>query len=318
MSRIRPFLRALAFALSCAAAPDAHADCSVVAAAPASFGAVTSFVLASQRQTTSTTSSGLSCSGALLGLLATGDLIEATLVSRRGGRLAGPTGDLVPYQIYADSSRTIPLNPGTAYNWASDRLLNLLGVFSGPSKLLPLYFQIPSGRNVAAGTYLDTLTVSWRWDYCAGIGVGRLCLRRDRGSGSASMQLSVTVTNDCLIRAPDLSFGAAPIVSDFAAVTGSLALRCTKGMAYTVGMSAGGQPHTNGRRQMANGAQRLQYDVFGPDGAVWRQADNRASSDGAADGHSTEQFPYTAKIYPDQATPPVGAYTDSVIIDVRY
>ncbi|WP_337995279.1 Csu type fimbrial protein [Burkholderia sp. FERM BP-3421] len=298
--------------------PDAHADCAVVAAAPASFGTVTSFVLASQRQSTSTTSSGLSCSGAPAGLPAAGDFIEMTVVSRRGGRLAGPTGDRVPYQIHADANRAIPLNPDTAYNWASGRLLNLLGVFGGQSNLLPLYFQIPSGRNVAAGVYLDTLTFSWRWDYCAGIGAGGLCSRRDRGSGSASVQLSATVANDCVIHAPDLSFGAAPIVSNFATVTGSLALRCTKGMAYTVGIGAGGQPHANGRRQMADGAHRLQYDVFGPDGAVWRQADNRASSDGAADGQSSELFPYTAKIYPDQATPPVGAYTDSVIIDVRY
>jgi spore coat protein U-like protein len=320
MIRLGPFIRSFALALTCVGAglPAARADCSVVSAAPAAFGSVTSFALESQRQTTSTTSSGLSCSGALLGLLVVGDQIQATLTARRGGRLVGPTGDLVPYRIYADPDYAIPLDLGKAYNWASGQLLNLLGIFGGPSKLLPLYFQIPAGSNVTAGTYLDTLTIAWNWDYCAGIGVLGLCTRRDRGSGTAVVPISLAVTNDCVISAPDVDFGAAPIVSNFAPVTGSVALRCTKGMVYTVGMSAGRQPNANGRRQMTSGANVLQYDLFGAGGTVWGRTDQREASDGAADGLSTESFPFTAKVYPDQATPPIGTYTDSVVIDVRY
>jgi spore coat protein U-like protein len=42
------------------------------------------------------------------------------------------------------------------------------------------------------------------------------------------------------------------------------------------------------------------------------------SSGGPADGLSIRQFPYVAKIYVDQVTPPVGTYIDNVIVDVRY
>ena len=72
-------------------------------------------------------------------------------------------------------------------------------------------------------------------------------------------------------------------------------------------------------RQMASGANRLQYDIYGSGGGtVWKQATNRVNSPGAADGQSTQPFPYTARIYTDQPTPPIGTYTDSVIVDVRY
>ncbi|AOJ02185.1 hypothetical protein WS70_10380 [Burkholderia mayonis] len=310
---------AAALALSPFAALHAHASCSVVSAAPASFGTVTSFVVASQPQSTSTTSSGLSCSGALLGLFVIGDKINATITSANGGKLVGSTGDSVPYSTFADQNYSIKLDFGVTYNWASGQLLNLLGIFGGPAQTLPLYFRTIQGSNVAAGTYTDTLTISWTWNYCSGIGILGICLGRDQGSGTAVVPVTITVTNDCVIAAPDVNFGAAPTVAGFAPVTGSVSLTCTKGMVYTVGLSSGANPHASGRRQMANGANRLQYDIFGTGGGVvWGQSTNRAGSGAAADGQAAQQFPYTARIYSDQQTPAVGTYTDSVVVDVRY
>ncbi|MBN3787161.1 spore coat U domain-containing protein [Burkholderia sp. Ac-20353] len=297
----------------------ARAGCSVSAARPASFGTVTSFVVANQSQSTSTSNSGLTCSGSLLSLLQFGDQIDATITSANGGRLGSATGDTIPYTIFADSNYSIVLNTGQTYNWFSSQLLNLLGIFGGPAASLPLYFRTSTGSNVAAGVYTDTLTVNWDWNYCAGIGVLGICLGRDQGSGVSTFQITAVVTNDCTITAPNVSFGSAPTVSGFQPVSGNIALTCTKGMSYTVGLSPGSNAAANGRRQMASGANRLQYDLFGNGGAtVWGQASNRVASSGPADGISVNQFPYVAKIYNDQATPPVGTYTDSVIIDVRY
>ncbi|KGD16020.1 Csu type fimbrial protein [Burkholderia pseudomallei] len=310
---------AATLALGLFSALHAHATCSVVSAAAASFGTVTSFAVARQPQSTSTTSSGLSCSGALLGLFVIGDQINASITSANGGKLVGPTGDAVPYTVFADQNYSIKLDLGVTYNWASGQLLNLLGIFGGPAQTLPMYFRTVQGSNVAAGTYTDTLTIAWNWDYCSGIGVLGICLGRDRGSGAAVVPVTITVTNDCMIAAPDVNFGAAPTVASFAPVTGSVSLTCTKGMVYTVGLSSGANPHASGRRQMANGANRLQYDIFGPGAAaVWGQSANRAGSGAAADGRSAQQFPYTARLYPDQPTPAVGTYTDSVVVDVRY
>ncbi|MGS0893976.1 Csu type fimbrial protein [Burkholderia stagnalis] len=297
----------------------ARAGCSVTPASGASFGAVTSFAAKNQAQSTSTTNSGLTCSGALLSLLQIGDQINATITSAGGGRLTGPTGDAVPYTIFADSAYSVVLNTGQQYNWFSGALLNLLGIFGGPAASLPLYFRTGTGSNVAAGVYTDTLTVNWNWNYCSGIGILGICLGRDQGSGVSTFQVTMTVTNDCTIAAPNVSFGTAPTVSGFQPVSGAISLTCTKGMSYTVGLSPGNNAAANGRRQMASGANRLQYDLFASGGAtVWGQAGNRVAGSGPADGTSVNTMPYVARIYGDQTTPPVGTYTDSVIVDVRY
>ncbi|MFL9875098.1 Csu type fimbrial protein [Paraburkholderia megapolitana] len=132
--------------------------------------------------------------------------------------------------------------------------------------------------------------------------------------------LTLIVTNDCAIAARDISFGAAQDPASFSPVTGGIGVTCTKGLTYTVGIGTGSFPAANGRRQMASsGDGRLQYDIFDGGGArVWGQDTNGVSSVRAADGLSAQQFPFRAAIYADQDTPPVGTYTDSVVIDVRY
>ncbi|WP_420998434.1 spore coat U domain-containing protein [Cupriavidus sp. 30B13] len=299
--------------------PPARASCSAIAGSPASFGTVGSFAARTQPLATSTVNSGLTCTGAVAGFLILGDQINAVITSANQGSLAGPGGDTIPYRIYADPQGNVPLNINTGYNWATGQLANFLGVFGGPSKALPLYLRtLPANASIAAGTYTDTATIYWQWGYCAGIGVLGACLGRDAGGGRSAFALTLTVTNDCLIGASDIDFGAAPTVTSFAPVSGSLSLTCTKGMVFTVGLSGGNFPAPDGRRQMASGARRLQYDIFGPAGTVWGAGAGRAGSGGPADGISAKSFPYTARIYADQPTPPAGTYVDSVIVDVRY
>ncbi|WP_321891684.1 spore coat U domain-containing protein [Burkholderia cenocepacia] len=296
----------------------AHADCTATSPQPAAFGTVTSFAIKNQRQSTSSPNSGVSCSGAIGAFLVVGNVIYGTLSSANNGALIGPTGDRVPYTLYADKNYTTVLDLGTRYDWATTQSLSILGIGGDSSAPLPLYAVTSIGSNVAAGTYTDTLTIDWSWHVCGGVGI-LICLGWNDGSSTVVMPVTLTVTNDCTISAPDVSFGIAPTVSSFAPVNGNLSLTCTKGMVYTVGLSPGNNAATGGRRQMASGASRLQYDLYGAGGnTVWGQATNRVNSSGAADGQSSQQFPYVARIYPDQATPPVGTYTDSVIVDVRY
>ncbi|MEQ5842839.1 spore coat U domain-containing protein [Paraburkholderia acidicola] len=302
---------------------DARAQCSVVAATDASFGAPTSFTVRTAQQSGSTINSGLTCDGTGAGgtLLST-DEINMTLSSQNGERVRGSTGDVIPYRIFADADARIPVNSGRAVNWAANPLRSTLSLFGGTSLSPPLYFRTTPGANVAAGTYTDTIIINWNWNYCTRRALfGAVCGSVDRGSGQFStIELTLIVTNDCTIAAPDISFGAAPDPASFSPVTGGIGVTCTKGLTYTVGVSGGSFPAANGRRQMASsGGGRLQYDIFNGRGAtVWGQDTNRVSSVSAADGLSAQQFPFRAAIYADQETPPVGIYTDSVVVDVRY
>jgi len=295
-----------------------HAQCSTSSTTPAAFGTVTSFAVKNQAQTTSSTNAGVTCNGALAAILVVGNTIKGTITSANNGKLVGPTGDAIPYTLFADKNYSTQINFGATNDWASTQFISFLGFGGGSAVPLPLYLRTVIGSNVAAGTYTDTLTINWNWHVCAGIGL-ILCIGWNDGSATVTVPVTLTVTNDCTINAPNVNFGTAPTVSSFTPVNGRLSLTCTKGMAYTVGLSPGSNAAANGRRQMVNGANRLQYDLYSAGGGtVWGQTINRVNSPGAADGQSVQAFPYTARIYTDQPTPPIGAYTDSVIVDVRF
>jgi spore coat protein U-like protein len=302
----------LALGLGLLAMGAAQAQCTTGTSTPVSFGTLTSFVVDSTQQTSTTPNAGISCGNGGISLVSNNHIF-GTPTSASGGFLVGPTGDKVPYLVYASTTIQIPF--GTQYDWGTGGLL-ILGSTPTP---IQLWVKTVPGANVASGTYTDTLTLSGSWSICTGIGAFGVCLGTSTGNYSLPISISLAVTNDCVITAPDISFGSAPVPSAFAPVSGNLSLVCTKGMSYTVGLSAGVNPAANGRRQMASGANRLQYDIYSSGGAiVWGDATNRVGSPGAADGTSAQAFPYQASIYTDQPTPPVGTYTDMVIINVRY
>ncbi|WP_313645902.1 spore coat U domain-containing protein [Pseudomonas sp.] len=307
-------------------AGSAWALCASVATAPAAFGTLNSTQVRTAVQSASSINSGLQCTGSLLSLLTANDRFLATITATTSG-LVGPTGDVIPYTLYADNSTSYPITRGVAFDFARTGILDLLGLLNGTSpKAVPLYLRTQIGSNVAAGVYQETLTVAWSWNYCSGVGLGNICLGRDIGSGSQTMLVTLTVSNDCQITTPNISFGSAPVVAGFAAVNQSLSLSCTKGSSYTVGLSDG-ENVAGGRRRMRSAAGNfLAYDIFKGAGSVRWGALNtarRSSSDadvnpGAGTGTGSQVFNYNARVYTDQATPPAASYLDNVVLDVQF
>lgn len=218
---------------------------------------------------------------------------------------------------------------GTAFDFGgSGGIAASLGLVFGPgTKVVPLYFATTLGSNVAAGVYSETLSVFWNWNYCSGIGIGGVCLGREINSGTTTLNVSMTVVNDCQITTPPIAFGSAPVVSAFATVTGQASIACTKGSAYTVGLSDGQNPvSVGGRRQMVSGSNVLAYDIFqgagstrwGSVGAARRASASAEINPGNGLGTGSQVFNYNAKIYTDQATPPGGTYLDNVVLDVGF
>jgi len=307
----------------------AVAACSVVTTAPASFGSISSMTVRTAAQTSSTLNAGLSCTSALISLLASTDHFYATITSTQSG-MVGPTGDVIGYTLYGNNSSSYPITRGTQFDFGgAGGIAQVLGLIAGPgAKTLPLYMSSITGSNVAAGLYTETLNVAWNWNYCSGIGIGGICLGRDTGSGTASLTVSMTVTNDCQITAPNISFGSAPVISGFTAVTGqTINIACTKGSAYTVGLSDGQNPlSVGGRRRMVSGGNYLAYDIFksagttrwGSVGAARRASSTAEVNPGNGLGIGSQVFNYNAKVYTDQATPPAGTYIDNVVLDVGF
>ncbi|MGY2288577.1 Csu type fimbrial protein [Pseudomonas sp. SDO528_S397] len=308
-------------------ASQAQALCSVVATAPAGFGAVSSILVRTAVQSTSTTNGGLRCTGSLLTLLTTNDHFYATVTSSTSG-MVGPTGDVIAYNLYASNNTGAAylINRNTQYDFARNGIIDLLGLLGGSTpKTVPLYMGTIIGSNVAAGIYTETLSIFWDWNYCSGIGALGICLGRDNSSGTASLTVNLTVNNDCTISAPNISFGGAPVISGFSTINQTINVSCTKGSPYTVGLDAG-QNANGGRRRMVSSGNFLSYDIFKSAGnTVWGSVGAARRSSGDAEvnpgnglGLGSQVFNYNAKVYTDQVTPPAGAYVDNVILDVGF
>ncbi|NER64375.1 spore coat protein U domain-containing protein [Pseudomonas sp. MAFF212427] len=314
------------------AAGQVSAQCAVVATTPATFGSVSSTLVRTDIQSTSTANAGLECSGSLLSLLRSNDYFKATFSSTTSSTgLVGPTGDVISYTLYANNSTSYPITRGVAYDFARNGIIDALGLLGGSTpKTVPLYMKTIIGANVAAGLYRETLTVAWDIDYCYGIGLGNACLGRQQLALSTSLTISLTVTNDCQITTPNIVFGTAPVVSGFATVNQSINLSCTKGSSYTVGLNDGLNV-SGGRRRMKSPANNyLAYDIYKSGGSVrWGSTSGARRASGDADvnpgqgagggaGVGAQIFHYNAKVYTDQATPPAATYTDSVVLDVLF
>ncbi|MBK5011432.1 spore coat protein U domain-containing protein [Pseudomonas sp. S60] len=310
-------------ALLCAG--PAWAKCAAVPTTPALFGTLNSTQVRSAVQSASTLNAGLQCNGTVLGVLSASDSFKLTVQAATGG-LVGPNGDVIAYTLYADATSRYPITRGVAFEYGRTGILELLGLLGGAPKAVPLYLRTQLGSNVAAGVYQETLTLGWAWNYCEGIGLAGLCVGRDNSEGVQALTVSLTVTNDCQITTPNITFAAAPVVTAFGTVAQSLNVSCTKGSSYTVGLDDG-QNAAVGRRRMKSSANNyLAYDIFKGAGTVrWGAAGSarRASADadinpGAGTGTGSQVFNYNARVYTDQPTPPAASYSDSVVLDVQF
>ncbi len=197
---------------------------------------------------------------------------------------------------------------------------NVVSLLSNNQAIINLKITTLTGANVPAGTYTDNITVNWTYaNICEGIAVANACVGNLRtGSVDRTITVTLVVTNDCTITAPDVQFGTAPLPGAFNTVAQNITLLCTKGMAYTVGLDPGIYG-SGARRQMASGANRLQYNIFRQDQSVWGHLGSaRVANLGLADGLTPHVIPYTATIYADQPAVPQGSYTDSVKVDVQF
>ncbi|MEZ0469670.1 spore coat U domain-containing protein [Luteimonas salinilitoris] len=105
-------------------------------------------------------------------------------------------------------------------------------------------------------------------------------------------------------------------------------IRCTAGSAYTVGLSDGSN-FSSGWRRMRQGASGnyLRYELYkatissdrwGGVGAQRRSSVTADSNPSIHDGATAQGYTYRAEVDPAQTTPPVGTYTDNVVVDVQF
>ncbi|EKK5267720.1 spore coat protein U domain-containing protein [Cronobacter dublinensis] len=290
----------------------------------AAYGSQTSFVINSTVQTTTATLT-VDCDTAFNVL--NNDFVTLTLTGATTSADTRPTlgrsgdaTDRIPLQVCAQSgcSSGSELTLNGSYRWTGQALLNLL---TSKRYTFPIYIRTLQGQNVAAGAYQVTLNFSVSYSICA-VGVA-VCLNPQTGTTTFTSLVTLTVTNDCsTISAPNLNFASAPLVKDFAPVSQTIAITCTKGSLYTVGINNGNNA-VGSVRNMANGANRLSYEIYkGSTANRWGVSGTERWASDSATQVSTDgllrSYQYTARILATQNTPPAGSYTDTLVVDVAF
>lgn len=320
-------MRRLLIALLLLCSGGSWAACTV-STVNASFGSVTSFALSGTGEVETTGTLVVTCD-TVLNLL-TNDSVTLNYTSASVFANSRATmkrtdnaaiTDVIPTRLCGASGcgGNSEIQISKAYTWSGNTLLGLLG---SRRYNIPLYFRTVMGQNVTAGPYQVLLTFSINYNVCA-VGAGGLCLTPQTGTATTSILLNMTVTNDCsTMTTPDVNFNSAPLVQNFPTVSQSIAVTCTKGSTYTIGINNGANALNNVRR-MVSGSNFMSYDIYkeatsnrwgGSGSERWASA---SSSQVSTDG-LLRTYNYSAKVLTSQATPPAGTYTDTLIVDVAF
>lgn len=330
MPKLKRRLLAALAAIAAWAAPGGAQACTT-ATASIDLGNHSSYGLAASPQAGSG-SAGLQCDILLAALT---PHYVAPQVDASTFRLTGPGGSQVAYTASLTPGGP-PLNVGVFQNLSS---LSILSLFAGTSNSIPIHIRTAATPALRAGTYSGHLDLRWYYSVCA-LGVA-LCLGYSEspgfvrpllapinwGTGTAvRVNIELRVENDCVITAPDLDFGSAPLAGSFDPVTRTILIRCSAGAAYTVGLDDGAHA-AGGVRRMRSGADHLQYEIYkttfssdrwGAVGGARRGSSTADSGAGVYDSVTTQGFSYRAAILPGQVTPPPGPYSDTIRIDVDF
>lgn len=323
---------ALAGAAASAAFAPSTLACTV-ATASIDLGHVTSYAAASS-QVSGSGSAGLSC-----------DILLAALTTHYVGlqvdasnfKLTGPGGQTITY--------TASLTPNgaalTVGNFQNLSSLSIASLFAGTNNSIPIYIRTSPTASLRAGTYTGSLDLRWYYSVCS-LGVA-VCLAYSASPGfvrpvplitpinwgtgtPARVNIQLIVDADCIITAPALDFGSAPLVGSFNPVTRTIQIRCSAGSAYTVGLDNGS--HASGTtRRMQSGANYLAYEIYktasSPDrwGSLGPERRSSATADtnpGIYDSVTAQGFTYRAVIDPNQTAPLQGSYSDRIRVDVEF
>jgi|UPI0003B50072 spore coat protein U-like protein len=319
--RLIRLLSALLLALGLAGI--ANATC-LVSSPPLGFAAGSTYDVKSSSVATISGKAGLTCTGSVLNVLGTG-YARATMTSLNGFVLKSASGGSIPFQVAADQSFNYAYTQGSTIDYYNTTLLSLLNILNPNSFAPPLYAKLSAAPNIPAGTYTDTLTVQWSWKVCNGVDLaGLVCVGYETGTGTSTIPVTLVVSADCRISAPNVSFGTAPLVTQFQPVNQAVLVDCSVGSSYKVSFSSGGNGSSRPWRTMSDGAGHvLQYNIYQPDGTtIWDETNPKPSTvnGGVGTGSTTpsQMQAYVAKVNPAQTTPPAGSYTDTVNVIISF
>ncbi|WBO23007.1 Csu type fimbrial protein [Sphingomonas abietis] len=317
-----PLIRlVLALLLACGFAGAANATCTFSSQA-LNFTSGSTYDVKAAAVAQITGPAGMTCTGSTVNVLGASVYANGSATSVNGLMLKGSNGGSIPYMLSADPNNVNSFNKTASINFMSTAVLSLVNILGATSFTPVLYASLAANPpNIPAGTYTDTVTINWVYQICT-VSVALACVSTENGTGSSVIKITLVVSADCRISAPNVSFNSAPLASQFGAVSQAVLVDCSLNSSYKVSFSAGTVASGSARpwRTMSDGNNHLlQYNIYLADGVtIWDTTNPQQSATPGTGGVTNQMQSYVAKVNPAQITPPAGSYTDTVNVIITF
>ena len=169
-----------------------------------------------------------------------------------------------------------------------------------------------SQQSAPAGSYTQTLasTATYGSTNCTS---GPLS-----GSTGFSFQAMATILKSCNVSASNLNFGAVGDLNTIVDGQSALSVQCSSGTGYTVSLNGGLSGATDPTaRTMTMGSQTITYGLYQNSARSIPWGTAGSATLGGTGTATTQTIPVYGRV-PVQATPPIGFYSDTVIVSVTY
>lgn len=236
-------------------------------------------------------------------------------------RLQGPT-TTIDYQLYQDGGRTVVWGssywglPGTPPT--IDIPLNLAGNGSGNATIFARL--LAAQQTKPAETYDSSFTAAdnvfdYGYTFIGIVGCNLIPLLPQ--VDSATFEATATVDDNCNVTAADIDFGSVGILSANVDAQGEVSVTCTNGTPYSIALDGGLAAAPPTAREMSLAANTVTYGIYKDTVRTQPWGDGVGTLLASTGSGVAQPWPTYGRV-PPQATPPPGAYSDSIIVTVSY
>ncbi len=242
---------------------------------------------------------------------------EGSVASAGGARRLEGGGNYLLYQLYQNSERSIVWgSASTAYPPVSiAAVAEGTGAVSGERTI---YGRVFGGQSTAAATtYSSTFSgadvdVRYRLtddnDCSTGLGMS---------GGVGSFGVDAAVAQNCIVSTTPVNFGSHGTLNANIDATGTVYVTCTPATSYAIRLDGGGAAAAPTMRQMTKGSNTITYGLYRNSARDQPWGDSEEARAHGTGSGSIQSHVVHGRVAP-QTTPPVGIYSDTVVVIVDY
>jgi spore coat protein U-like protein len=238
-----------------------------------------------------------------------------------GRYMVGPNNKKLKYQLYGASNRTSPYKVGVSVVNQMNLSFNIIRINEtvSTSSSFDVYGSILDTANLEAGVYTDTVQATLQyanvpWFPPEGCGLP------GTKTTTTTLLVRAVVKPFCVLDVSQhIDFGSWQDLDNARDQEGAVTVNCDASTKYAVKLGWGGQGEVNKTRNMANGSEKIAYNLFQDANRTQLWGDDASTGflkDQKSDG-TAKKVPIYARV-PKQATPSPGTYTDNVVVTLQY